>query len=255
MRRKKGHSHNSPLVSIIIPTYNRQELVARAIKSAQKQTYKNIEIIVVNDAGPDVGEIITSAADQRVKYVTHEVNKGLGAARNTGIKYATGEYLCFLDDDDYFFPYHIEILMNAIFRYNVKVVYSDASRAWVKDNMVYRRDIPYSLEYDYKLLLCQNITPVLCVLINREVLKESGVFDETLSVYEDWDLWIRIGASYKFKHIKKTTCEFTWKTDGTTMSSSRDGFNTLLPEIFERYKTDSIRVNSIRNRMLKERGL
>ena len=94
---------HEPLVTVIIPTYRRATLLARAIEHVRRQTYRNLEIIVVDDGSPDsTGDVVrtNAAQDSRIRYVRHERNKGLPAARNTGIRAATGEYIAFIDDDD-----------------------------------------------------------------------------------------------------------------------------------------------------------
>src|SRR5215208_1895402 len=95
----------SPSFSVIIPAYNNAEYLGDAINSVVNQSYPNFELIVVNDASPDnAAEVIKSFTDPRVKYVEHQVNKGLSAARNTGILNASGDYIALLDGDDYFHP-------------------------------------------------------------------------------------------------------------------------------------------------------
>ena len=97
---------NEPLVSVIVTSYNGSDSIARAIESVKKQTYKNIEILVVDDNGLGSEEqvktekIVSTFSD--VKYIAHEVNKNGSAARNTGAREAKGEFYCFLDDDDEF---------------------------------------------------------------------------------------------------------------------------------------------------------
>src|SRR6266566_844385 len=89
------------LITVIIPTYRRAALVPNAIHSAQRQTYRNIEILVVDDGSPDdTTDVVQNIHDVRLRYIRHDVNRGLPAARNTGIRGAAGDYIAFLDDDD-----------------------------------------------------------------------------------------------------------------------------------------------------------
>ena len=115
-----------PFFSVIIPAYNNAEYLPDAINSVLNQSYPHFELLVVNDASLDnAAEVIKSFTDPRLKYVEHEVNKGLSAARNTGIKSATGDYIALLDGDDYFHPdklkLHAEFLEN---HPNVGVTYN-----------------------------------------------------------------------------------------------------------------------------------
>ena len=89
-----------PSVSVIVPTLNRPEMLKKTLKSILNQTHQNFEIVVVNDGGEDVSEILNQINDKRINYLTHTKNKGAAAARNTGIKNASGQFIAFLDDDD-----------------------------------------------------------------------------------------------------------------------------------------------------------
>lgn len=98
-----------PRVSVVIPTYNRAREVVRAVESVQRQTFTDLEVIVVDDASPDdTRAAITSITDPRVRYVAHDTNKGGCAARNSGIQAALGRYIAFLDDDDEWLPNKLE---------------------------------------------------------------------------------------------------------------------------------------------------
>ena len=104
---KESHnaSMNYPVVSVVIPTYNRACLLGRAIQCVLNQSFQDIEVIVVDDASQDnSADIVNSLDDSRIKYLRHEKNRGGSSARNTGIKAARGEYIAFLDDDDEWMP-------------------------------------------------------------------------------------------------------------------------------------------------------
>src|SRR5258705_10332336 len=94
-----------PKVSVIIPTYNRAECLRSAITNVLNQTFQDFEIVVVDDSSQDhTREVVNSLDDKRIKYIRHERNKGVAAARNTGVSNAKGDYIAFLDDDDEWFP-------------------------------------------------------------------------------------------------------------------------------------------------------
>ncbi len=212
------------MVSVIVPTHNRPEMVADAVKSVLDQKYKNFELLVVNDAGPDIEPIITSMnGKSNITYVRHSVNRGLAAARNTGIKLSRGKYIAYLDDDDIFYPDHLETLVHYLENSDHKIVYTDAHRAHqVKENGQYvtqKIDLPYSQDFDYDQILVSNFVPVLCFMHEKSCLDKTGLFDESLPVVEDWDLWIRMSRFYEMPHIKKVTAEFRSRDDGTSMTS------------------------------------
>src|SRR5512145_2950370 len=103
----------SPLVSVVIPSYNQAEFLADAIQSVLHQTYQNFEIIVVNDASPDnTDEVMKQFTDPRIKYIVHEKNQRLPATRNTGMNASQGEIIALLDADDLFHPEKLEAHVN-----------------------------------------------------------------------------------------------------------------------------------------------
>jgi glycosyltransferase involved in cell wall biosynthesis len=201
-----------PTVSVIIPTYNRPEQLVAAIHSVRAQTFRDFEILVVDDGGVDVSKLIRTIDDRRLTYIRHESNKGIAATRNTALRSAKGNYIAYLDDDDEYNPNHLETLVQTLESSQAKVAYTDAekciyeSRAGKIDLKI--KFVEHSEEFDPIRLLVQNYIPILCLMHEKACLDEVGFFDETMSVHEDWDLWIRIAHKYPFKHITKTTCKY-----------------------------------------------
>lgn len=230
-----------PLVSVIVPTYNRPEMLVEAVRSILNQTYPHVEIIVVNDGGVEVeGVIHWLNRTGTITYVRHDRNRGLAAARNTGIRLARGKYLAYLDDDDLFYPEHVETLVTALENSPFRVAYTDACQATqVLDRGRYvtvRREVNFSHDFNRDELLVSNRFPVLCVMHERACLEEVGFFDDTLSSHEDWDLWIRLALREDFLHLPKVTAEYSWRTDGSTMTSQTpEDFVRTLRLIYERY--------------------
>ena len=230
----------APLVSVIIPTM-RPDTLPRAILSVLKQTYRNFEILVVNDGGEDSRALTESFKDARVRYFRHETNLGVSAARNTGLRNARGKYIAYLDDDDYYFPEHLETLVSFLETSDARVAYTDGycahlskrNGAWCVKN----REIVHSDEFETDRLLVDNILPICGMMHERACIHQSGGFDEGLHIHEDWDLWIRLGALFPFKHIRKLTCEYTTRED---LSNKRTNCLTLFVHTFqlvhERYK-------------------
>jgi len=252
---EKGQSTFLPVVSVILPTYNRPALLERAIRSVLAQTFQEFEIIVVNDAGEDIHFVLDPLNhDGRIVYIQHEANRGLAAARNTGIRAARGKYICYLDDDDRLYINHLETLVTFLENSEYEVVYTDAHRAWQRlENgklITYQVDLPYSYDFDRDLLVGNNFIPVLCIMHTRTCLDEFGLFDESLPVLEDYELWLRISEKYPFVHLPQVTCEFSWREDGSTMTSSKqEQFTQIRQEIFNRYRLPQMEV---RVRQLEE---
>ncbi|WP_272033153.1 glycosyltransferase [Kamptonema animale] len=231
-----------PLVSVIIPTKDRPEMLAQAIQSVLNQTFTELEIIVVNDGGVDVQAVI-SPLNTRGNIVYKKHNRALerSAARNTGIRAARGKYIAYLDDDDNYYPNHIETLVKFLENSEYKIAYTDAVMAEQKkqngEYVTVHRNVPYSLDFDKDKILVSNCTPNLCLMHEKSCLDEVGLFDETLSTHEDWDLIIRLSRKFDIAHIKETTCEFTQRNDGTNTSShNRPDFTRTREIIFNRYR-------------------
>ncbi|MCA9421781.1 MAG: glycosyltransferase [Nitrospira sp.] len=234
----------NPLVSVILPTFNRRDTLKMALESIIQQTFTDYEVIVVNDAGMNVDDIVTSFnARNNVTSIRHGRNRGLAAARNSGLGVARGKYIAYLDDDDRYACNHLETLVTFLERNPCQVAYSDAWRvSQRKEHDKYieiQRDVPYSQDFNPDMLLITNCFPVLCVMHEKSCLNKSGVFDESLTTHEDWDLWIRLSRHYTFAHVKQITAEFTWRNDGSSMSShlSKDFLRTrrLIYQKYDEY--------------------
>ncbi len=188
-------------VSIVIPAYNLATLLPRAVESALNQTYQEVEVVVVDDGSTDETEQVVQPylKDPRFHYLKQE-NRGLPAARNRGFREATGEYVNFLDSDDYLHPEMIGKTARILDADDgLAMVYCDM--VWVlpdgKECRAYsvgeRRKI---LDGDiFQSLLQHGWFPVHCALIRRSAVEAAGGFDESLPFHEDYDLWLRIVGS------------------------------------------------------------
>lgn len=222
-------SNNKPTVSVIVPTYNRPDTLAKALSSIINQTFQDFEIIVVNDAGEDVHAIVEEYnSKNNIIYISHEDNKGLAATRNTGILSARGKYIAYLDDDDIFYTDHLETLFNFLESNNdFQVAYTDANYSHQvevgKQYIEINREVKYSFDFDYERILYENFVPIICIMHRKSCLNNSGNFDSSLRRLEDWDLLIRLSRKSKFAHIKNNTCEVSWRSDGTSMTNMDNG--------------------------------
>ena len=218
-----------PFISIIVPTYNRPEFLPRALDSIKTQTFSDYEIIVVNDAGQDVQDIINNYSDVDIKYIQHENNKGLSAARNTGIEESTGEYICFLDDDDVIYPNHFETLVKAV-KNGAMVAYTDYE-LWENDKV--KKRIQSMPAYKKKNLHNQNLFAVMCIIVERSLF-DGCMFDETLNTHEDWDCWLRLSDKVNFVHIPIVTSAYS-RRGGQDQISNRDYHNVATLAIKNKY--------------------
>lgn len=231
-----------PLVSVIIPTKDRPEMLAQAVQSVLNQTFPDIEIIVINDGGIDVQNVLDPLNLKRnIIYLKHDQNLDRSAARNTGIYAASGKYIAYLDDDDIYYPNHIKTLVKFLENSEYQVAYTDAVLAQQQKQdgkyVTVHRSVPYSIDFDYDKILVGNFIPILCLIHEKSCLDEVGLFDKTLSTHEDWDLIIRLSRKFSIAHIKETTCEFTQRNDGTNTSSlNRADFTRTREVIYKKYR-------------------
>ncbi len=199
--------HNThPVVSVIIPTYNRSHLVQRAVKSVLAQTYDDFELIVVNDASTDkTKEVIRNFEDKRIIYICNEQNRGASAARNMGIISARGKYIALLDDDDEWLPEKLEKQIKRFQQVSDKVglIYSGAKVRKGSANTTLKTYFPKCRgNVRDKLLIGTTICGLHTVLIKKECFEEVGLFDELLTSCQDWDMWKRIAEHFEFDFVE-----------------------------------------------------
>jgi glycosyltransferase involved in cell wall biosynthesis len=208
------------LVSIIIPTYNRWNFLPEAIKSVFNQTYTNWEMIVVNDGGqPPEGKILDYLKDPRVRYIEHPRNMGIASARNTALSNSSGNFIAYLDDDDIFYPNHLEILTTGMTRNNWEIAYTDSYKGNYslsgKNYKLIKKEVQYSLDYDVNKLWKANFIPTLCICHRRDCLSRTGNFDVSFEVLEDWHMWLKMSRYFIFHHIPQITAEYRVRLDNT----------------------------------------
>ncbi len=208
--------NNNPLVSIIVRTKDRPKLLKKALQSIANQTYRPLEVVLVNDGGCDLetDELISILRDVSLNYIRLEENTGRSHAGNVGLKNIRGDYVGFLDDDDELYPEHLSILTDAIMKYNFKVVYSDANIVYHGNSIkggdgerIYKK-VFSSKDFSYSDLLLDNYIPLMCLMFSKEVFSYSSGFDESFDIYEDWDLLIRIAEKFPFYHVKEVTADY-----------------------------------------------
>ncbi|MBI4530246.1 MAG: glycosyltransferase [Candidatus Latescibacteria bacterium] len=183
-------------VSVLITTFNRPKILANAISSVLEQTYQDFEILVINDGGdPAAEETVSQFHDRRLRYLCLP-NSGQAAAFNYGIQQAVGEYLAFLDDDDVFAPDHLRTSLLALSRPGVDMVYG---RVQVVQGF-YRPDGHFIAihqpriageAYTRRRAISRCIFSTLGTVVRRQLLQQSGLFDESLPWGREWDLWLR----------------------------------------------------------------
>lgn len=210
--------HNDIAVSVIIRTKNRPTLLRQALISLSNQTYRNFEIIVVEDGQVCSKEIIDEFKYHRINYYFANCDVGRSKIGNIGLSLANAEYINFLDDDDFLLPNHLETLISFAKNRTEYLFHTDSYEYLVKyiskDPLVYRilckRRIRYK-KIDYFFLHYINLFPIQSVLFHRSLYEKYGGFDEDLDLLEDWDLWLRYIAmvGYRAVYIGQVTSVYT----------------------------------------------
>lgn len=200
---------NQSLVSVVIPTYKRPDFLSRAVNSVLNQTYKNVEVIVVDDNNPDTeGRRLTEAkmapysVNPRVKYIKHEQNKNGSAARNTGARASKAKYIAFLDDDDEFYPEKIEAQVKRLEElpdeYAVcytKVVYEKEDGSISESKEEREGDLFFdALTRDLSFQAGSNL------FIRKDAFDSIGGFDETFKRSQDKEVVTRLLQKYKIAY-------------------------------------------------------
>jgi glycosyltransferase involved in cell wall biosynthesis len=192
-----------PLFTVIIPTYNRYETLKSAIDSVLLQTYKDFELIVVDDGSDDSTPLLESEYHSLLRYI-RQSNHGVSSARNTGIVQSASPYIAFLDSDDLWLPKKLQEQRKFI-EENPDIYIHQTNEMWIKNG---RRVNPMEKHakdcgdiFLKSLEMCM-ISPS-SVVIKRELLETYDLFDENLPVCEDYDLWLRITYRENIGLIKK----------------------------------------------------
>lgn len=201
-----------PLISVYIPTYNRLDLLKRAVQSVQNQTYKNFEIIIVDDNSSDGTQdflVGLAKVDSRIRYFFKDKNSGACVSRNIAINLAQGELITGLDDDDYFLPHRLEFFLDywvnkkredsiALFTSNIKSEKSNQA----KEHSLFSKK--YFKKDD---LLFANYVGNQ-IFTETKTLRQVSGFDESFCMWQDLELWYRVGDLGNFEHVDKPTYFF-----------------------------------------------
>lgn len=212
-------SESETLVSVVIPTYERQEYLRGAIQTALGQTYDPIEVIVVDDGSSEpYADRIVSEFPESVICITHDRNKGLSAARNTGIEAANGEYIAFLDDDDRWHKDKIARQVSTLSENKEAGLATCLVVALTPDNEIVHceTDAP-SGDCSESMLIGNQIGTPSRVLVRQECFDDIGVFDESLPTKQDWDFYIRLCQKWNITAVEDHLC---FRTIHDSMSSS-----------------------------------
>lgn len=226
---KEKIMEKKPLVSVIIPCYNGEKFIGEAIESVVNQTYKNWELIVVDDGSTDNSEKIINqyfTADKRIQFIQHKKNKGIPSTRNTGIKISNGEYIAFLDQDDLWMKEKLELFIEEFSRYDSKVgiIFSDFKIVFA-DNIIskkYKKVNYYKIQklskrdFIKKLFMGNFIKSASQVVLRKECFNKLGLLDEKLHGGDDYDFWLRAAGEFNFKYLDIPLTEYRFHKENTS---------------------------------------
>lgn len=217
-----------PTVSIVLPTYNRAYILPKAIGSILGQTFTDFELIIVDDGSVDnTKEVIDAFRDSRIKYVRHEKNKGISAARNTGVALTQGAFIAGQDSDDMWLPHYLERAMKSFATADsrVGVVYTRIQKKMRDGTTVLVPPLDfYPTSGDlYEKLLEGNFITMQAAVMRRECFDSAGGFEKNSefdSIYE-WSFWLSVSQTYEFVFIPEIGLEIAVLGDSVTSNQAK----------------------------------
>lgn len=239
-------------VSVLIRTFNRADLVGEAINSALGQSYKNLEILVVDDGSTDhTAEVLRLFPAQRIRTLKHDSNRGVGAACNTGIRAATGDLVAWLDSDDVWHPDKVEQQVDFLRQYrevdavfsDVRIRHRDLSVPSLIEHMkCFRKylqgkqrgsEFVVSQREMYLCLLQEVPIKPTALMLRRSVFGQVGLFDENARSGEDWEFLLRLARHASFGYIDRPLAEIN-RTPDSTFDRFRLDDKAFLISVFKR---------------------
>lgn len=232
-------------VCVLMTTYNRYDTIADSIQSVVSQTYKDWTLIIVNDGGEDISELINLFDDPRIKYYNLS-HRGKPACLNYAIENSKSKYIAYLDDDDKYFPNHLEVLVTYlenhldkefVYSYSEEVKKFFYENKWVEIS----RQPRYFYQASSKHFRMMNHIPNLCAVHKRSLFEKTGLYDEQLEVLIDWDMYRRLALASEPVFINICTAEYLRKV-------SRE--NTLEEQMTGMFYTNPVKYYKNRLRIL-----
>lgn len=234
----------SEKVSVIIPTYNREKTILRALQSVLNQTYTNIEILVVDDGSTDgTADIVRSVEDERVKYLVLEKNGGPSNARNVGVHMAEGEWIAFQDSDDCWHNDKLEVQMAyAKGHPEFSLIYCMSMNYFQNGlkMLVPPKPWPEVMEGDMlDILLQRNVIDTPTMFLKRACFLNVGGFDITYKALEDWEFMLRFSKMYEIGFLQQVLMDSYMLNDG--VSSNMGAYFESRCKMLGQYRTEMMR--------------
>ena len=238
----------NPCISVIMRTLNRRNLLSSALISLANQTFRDFEVVLVNDGGESVKDLVDRFANHfPITYIENEKSKGRTPALNIGLSGVATNWVAFLDDDDIVYPWHFATFYGyAQANPEGKMFYGNHNRAVFqttnsKTPVLLSGAKPWS--YDKDQLWVANHIPMHSWLIAKECFETVGIFDENQSMLEEFEFFVRLSKNYDFHHVDRVTCEYRFYLDGmNSMINQREKTLDSLQYIYEKHKTSNIQI-------------
>jgi GT2 family glycosyltransferase len=245
----KTKSQKEINISVVVRTKDRPHFLKHALSSLANQTYDKFEVILINDGGCDIDDLILRFEPHlSIQYIRNESAKGRAAAVNSGLLKVRGQYIAYLDDDDIYYPTHLESMVSAMLsEESPQVVYTNVNKAlyWFDENsqqlsLVERirfSSRPFSKDW----LLVDNWIPLNSMMHLSEWIDHEGGFNEDMEIFEDWDLLIRLSRDAVFHQVPRISCEYRFRfsegEDDSTLKMREKALSTL-QELYQRYPVE-----------------
>jgi glycosyltransferase involved in cell wall biosynthesis len=213
-RRPHGTTGRGPLVSVLVPTYNRRRYLPGALASVLAQTHRELQVFVVRDGGEEVADVVRSFHDPRVVLIDRKENRGKPYSLNEALSRAQGKYVAYLDDDDVWYPNHVGTLVHALeTQTDCLAAYSDLYRVYCEiqpggERVVRSKYVEISRDFDRFLMMYFNHVLHVSLMHRRDLLDKTGPYAESLNILIDWDMTRRIAFFSDFHHDLTVTGEF-----------------------------------------------
>jgi len=222
---------NSFEISVILPTYNRKHTLQRSIGSILNQTYRPSEIIIIDDGSSDGSSELIESDYPNIRLIKQS-NSGVSSARNKGIKNSKGQWIALMDSDDEWLPDKLEKQVQALKEYS-EYLFCHTNEIWIRRGVRVNQGKKHQKYGGYIFDKCLDICRISpsSSLFHKSILEDAGLFDESLRVCEDYDLWLRITAKYPILFLDELLIK---KYGGHKDQLSR------VPEGIEQYRIQSL---------------
>lgn len=226
-------AQGNPLISVIIPTYNRLGALAELLEALLREQYEPLEIIVVNDGGEPVGGVRALYPELNVRVVDMPVNSKHVHARNAGLAEAQGEYVMLCDDDDLILPGHIERMLEAI--RDCDLVYTDVEmfdyRFDENGTRVPVSRLLFAYEYDREAMKKFSTFVSSGCLYRRSIHERIGPFDASMYHYWDWDFFLTVSERFRVKRLPVASALYAFSTQGDNLSGNHEDMRPYLDKL------------------------